>query len=521
VVIGVAFLSGAASIRGEDLSTTILDDPCERLLLCTPQGPIVVQLSLTVEGRPYRYATEKIVDEQFKLIAAQSHTWEGAFENGQFLAGRLLGIRTPNARAHFIARHDLHSDGIITRREVRSVLLADTQGDTARLFMHGLFPGSGADEQILAVIDVNGDWRLSADELRQAPSRLARADFSGDGAITDDEVGRADPQRKSPVDVHAVMLERLGSSGAAAQVLRAHYAGPQGAVIRTMFHLAPEIFDRLDADKDGVLQDAEMERIVGLPAHITVDVDYADRSAPLPQRLELRGTSSELRADEPTSIRSGMGLRWSKDASELSVSGISILTRQPSERAVDTMYRFDSNKNGYIEPEEGAVGGQFATWDLNGDGKVFYDELKDAFVQAAAIANCWIEIDVLRRAPRLWQKLDADSDNILGERELRKLPELLASFDADGDGVVAYSEMPFRMDVQIRRGARPVLRTASTGRQRMPPQTHGPKWFERMDRNGDRDISQREFLGTPEQFERLDMNGDGLIDISEAAAIAP
>jgi Ca2+-binding EF-hand superfamily protein len=44
----------------------------------------------------------------------------------------------------------------------------------------------------------------------------------------------------------------------------------------------------------------------------------------------------------------------------------------------------------------------------------------------------------------------------------------------------------------------------------------GPVWFRKMDRNGDGDVSQTEFLGTSEQFRRIDSDGDGLIDVSEA-----
>ena len=46
--------------------------------------------------------------------------------------------------------------------------------------------------------------------------------------------------------------------------------------------------------------------------------------------------------------------------------------------------------------------------------------------------------------------------------------------------------------------------------------TKGPLWFRKMDRNGDGDVSSREFLGTPADFRRIDTNGDGLIDAEEA-----
>jgi hypothetical protein len=37
-----------------------------------------------------------------------------------------------------------------------------------------------------------------------------------------------------------------------------------------------------------------------------------------------------------------------------------------------------------------------------------------------------------------------------------------------------------------------------------------------MDRNGDGELSPREFLGTSEEFRRLDTDGDGLISLAEA-----
>jgi hypothetical protein len=37
-----------------------------------------------------------------------------------------------------------------------------------------------------------------------------------------------------------------------------------------------------------------------------------------------------------------------------------------------------------------------------------------------------------------------------------------------------------------------------------------------MDRNGDGDVSRKEFVGRPEDFPKLDADGDGLIDPEEA-----
>jgi len=39
-----------------------------------------------------------------------------------------------------------------------------------------------------------------------------------------------------------------------------------------------------------------------------------------------------------------------------------------------------------------------------------------------------------------------------------------------------------------------------------------------MDRNGDGDISPREFIGSAEEFRKLDLDGDGFISVAEAKA---
>ena len=57
-------------------------------------------------------------------------------------------------------------------------------------------------------------------------------------------------------------------------------------------------------------------------------------------------------------------------------------------------------------------------------------------------------------------------------------------------------------------GPRPVGRAAADT----------PEWFRGMDRNGDGDVSAREFTGPPALFKKIDTDGDGLISPEEAWA---
>lgn len=46
-----------------------------------------------------------------------------------------------------------------------------------------------------------------------------------------------------------------------------------------------------------------------------------------------------------------------------------------------------------------------------------------------------------------------------------------------------------------------------------------PVWFGRLDRNGDSELTRREFPGTIAAFQKLDRNSDGVVDTAEATFV--
>ena len=194
----------------------------------------------------------------------------------------------------------------------------------------------------------------------------------------------------------------------------------------------------------------------------------------------------------------------------------------------------DADGNGHLDRREAERSpffrGQFAALDRNGDGRLEKKELL-AYVdgvlalQAKAMA-CRASLLTSRPGAGLWDLLDANRDGVLGLREVRRASALLATLDRNGDGAVDASEVPASYQLALgpgqasfnRLSGSVVVEVGPGGRLAYPPETlgGGPLWFRKMDRNGDGDVSPREFLGTPEDFRKLDLDGDGLISREEA-----
>ena len=86
--------------------------------------------------------------------------------------------------------------------------------------------------------------------------------------------------------------------------------------------------------------------------------------------------------------------------------------------------------------------------------------------------------------------------------------------DKDNDGRFGPAELTGQIEIDFKLGPPQRRRTP---RQQASP-TRGPQWFVRMDKNGDGDVTLKEFLGDKTGFKKLDTNGDGFIEPSEAEA---
>jgi hypothetical protein len=195
----------------------------------------------------------------------------------------------------------------------------------------------------------------------------------------------------------------------------------------------------------------------------------------------------------------------------------------------------DANQDGYVEESEipqvnnqpAPLGGLFKTLDRNHDGKLYPSEA-DEYVDLQAIAaRGRLTLSASDEGRALFGLLDLDRDRRLGAREVLNTAARVAACDRDKDGRVAPDEIPHHIQILLTRGdlSALVMPTApgaiSTSAGGAGLASQGPGWFRKMDRNGDGDVSRREFLGSRDQFDNLDRDHDGLIAADEAAAAKP
>ena len=120
---------------------------------------------------------------------------------------------------------------------------------------------------------------------------------------------------------------------------------------------------------------------------------------------------------------------------------------------------------------------------------------------------------------RVW---DVGGDGRLTLREMRTAHQRIKTFDKNKDNRTTRDEIPVTYTVSFglgnaggRRFSQPRSRT---GARPAATNNDAPQWFTRMDRNGDGDITFKEFLGDKQAFDKLDANHDGFIEPKEAKA---
>ncbi|MCH8828118.1 MAG: hypothetical protein IID45_00920 [Planctomycetes bacterium] len=514
-------------------------DNVERLLLLSPQGPVLVEMEILLDGEPFRIAREKLVDEMMKQADKNKDgqpKWEEAIVNPRFAYGRLAyASRNAAYRKSLIKRYDVNKDGLVDRYEARLVLAQSGYGTAFQLTRS---PTYRAQPDVKTLLDTNKDGMLSKAELKAAAERLKSRDANDNDLLEAGELGgtragsryRVQFKRGVRLPTRAREVYLLGPTAnlvALYSALKSKYGDKSGRIPAAAFRIDAAMFKLLDLNKDGFLGSGETIGFHLLKPQVKLKLFIGKgKSGPGVLITSIRG---------PFAGTSAVG-KTARERVTLAMPGWKVVFHVPAmtrrrydytRTAKSYLTRYDKNKNGYIEKKEMGTNKyqlqQFDRWDGNSDGKVYADEIKASFDRALAPQMSQIRVAALSQGPSLFAALDTSGDKRLSLREMRTAGTRLLSLDKNKDGKISAAEMPGEVVLTFSQGGTyygftRVIRNGVRTTRRTTP-SRGPKWFVHMDKNGDGDITLREFLGTKEKFQELDTNKDGFIELKEAEAV--
>lgn len=332
------------------------------------------------------------------------------------------------------------------------------------------------------LLDVNGDGKLSLNELTTADQLLNRWDRNEDERLSPQELLiRSKSVEGQPLPAVDWSSQQMASANTISVPLRLNALnGPADQNSATEL---PSEFERLGK-----------QRLRLRVPSTTIVVDFAEASV---QRI---ATAQRYLLGEINSVR---GDRLELDSAVIQ-----------SDPALNWLFPM-------IKPA-----------DIDRNNRLSETELTAIVNVLAEGASAQVSLTASIRGGNLFDLLDTNADNQLDFAELVSARKRLGAQNGKGtsaadEASLTRAEIPTSVTVRVQRGPiggrfgrlriapRPneatVTRTASTGL---------PRWFSAMDRNRDQTISRPEFIGPRQRFENLDQNADGVISIEESTAAA-
>lgn len=536
-------------------------------------GPLLVRLHVRIDGKPL---VDVWSDFMGRLFAYLDVDGDGVLSKTEaervppipvlFNNGPAIGGQRPNVAAAIDSNHD----GKITREEMADWYRRNGAGpfqfrtaapvteNRVQVVFYGQAGPLSADAlnaKFFTLLDTDKDGKLSRAELARAPVVLRKIDLDDDEMVSilemsgnmGGEVEQVIALRRQELDLARransgplLLVNSRGANRELAQRLLNHYGRkdqktPAKKLTREDLGLDEASFKQLDRDEDRKLDYQELARFAQRDPDLVLHIRLGkktDKEAAI-EIVQEKDCPSPL----AKSIRPGSDGSLLLELGNVQIELGSSNTPQPAlrlnQRYLAQFNMDDRDNNGYLDPKEAMQSrlyrNLFQLMDRDGDGKLFerevvayLDRMKelqdDAFHSCASLA-------IRDQGRGLFNLVDANSDGRLGVRELRQMEKLIDQLDRDGDGQISRVEIPRKYRVDVRRGpaiGNPsairgvIVRRMGMNNEPDLPERGGPRWFQKMDRNHDGDVSRREFLGTDAAFRQIDRDGDGLLSVEEA-----
>ncbi len=509
------------------------------LVIMAPNGPVFADMIISVDARPFRLWVTTFLASRVDL----NRDGELTINELQLIPERLLQ-QTNSKNAKRMLRQsagDKAAESVATEKFVSWFANQLSQGFS--MIAGAVQPSEAV--RLAALVDENGDGNVSRTELEASTRSLRFRDLDDDQTFTAAELmPYRDPRNQQAAivpDAANLPFVQLSDNDSIArtaeQIIKRYGSDADSTVAIKVLRLSGET--GADANADGLLDLAELKSFLHQPAyHLLMDVQLSDRANASDLVLTLsdvaktfcqsvagrRGRHKLVLDDMPIEIRSRGG---TKDSRSFMVNFL-----------LQRMSTYDEDKNGYLTIDEFpglqqqlatqlAVSGEFSDVDLNKDEMLLRDEIKEFIERDAIATQSRIEVSVKQDGKTLFKLLDANTDRRLTHRELREGFDVLLEYDINKDEQLTESELGTAYTLEIGLGQAEAFRMDSMQSMSMAARStdailpgvsglSGPEWFRRMDRNQDRDVSYREFLGPKDVFTQLDKDADGLLSATEA-----
>ncbi len=433
--------------------------PRVRIVLSLPQGPILVEAAMTIDGLPFRRVREQKIEQLLNAMKAQvasenrptdnklgTSSLKTNFTNSEFptLADRL--VKTMQVTGQFP-----------TADEAQWILSNWIEGPTVLLLNDNFQRFRAQQRPEFVVLDRNHDGTVSSDELHLAVQSIQECDLNRDEIVQFTEIAvvaatqRVPPNQIEPGHILTLLLETVSAENIYERIATSHT--PDGLA-------DPGTASRFDRNRNGQFDPDELKMMLEGPSDLNFQIAF-DSMTPEKSRITLTSASAEF----TETIQN-----VATDDTEIAIPlcGTTVIFTVVQQQASDQI----------------SIGG-----------------VCDGYP--------------------LLPSLDPNDDGRLTTRELRQLIQTLRTFDQNQDGTLTFEET--QAPVRVCFGLGPIVHRElagirSIGHKSKTSPIVGPEWFVRMDRNKDNDVSRGEFPGTDEQFQTLDTDRDQLISAVEAIA---